>query len=494
MRSENMIYPDYQKFKIVSESSKMVPICLEMEGDIDTPITIFKKLCKNNNSYLLESVEGGDKWGRYSYIGRNPFMIIKSYGDRVMIYKKNEVITKKGNVLKILKDLMNDYKMAQIDGIADFVGGAVGYIGYDVIRNYEKLKNINFDDIEMPDVHLLLTEEVIVYDHVKQKIKIIVNVPTNCHVENQYKDAINRLEKIKKEILKNNLDREDQGKVSGKIDYLSNETKETFMKKVLKAKEYIRNGDIFQVVLSQRLKIETEINPFKAYRTLRSLNPSPYMFYIDFGEYHLVGSSPELLVKVKGDIVETCPIAGTRPRGKNIEEDEKHMESLLKDEKERAEHLMLVDLARNDIGKISEFGTVEVNQFMEIQKYSHVMHIVSNVIGKMRDDCDMYDSLIACFPAGTVSGAPKIRAMEIIDELENHKRGVYAGAVGYLGFNGNMDTCIAISPIVFKNNRAYIQAGAGIVADSNPESEFDETLRKAKALMDTIKKVEEDLS
>ncbi|QZY53654.1 anthranilate synthase component I [Crassaminicella profunda] len=488
-----MIYPDYQKFQKLSKSSKMIPISLEMEGDMDTPITIFKKLCKNKNSYLLESVEGGNKWGRYSYIGRNPFMIIKSYGDRVSIHKKNEVITKKGNVLEILKNLMNDYKMSQIDGIGDFVGGAVGYIGYDVIRNYEKLNHINFDDIKMPDVHLLLTEEVIVYDHVKQKIKIIVNISINCDVESQYKDAINRLEKIKKEILENDLNMDDQGKASGKIDYLSNETKEAFMKKVLRAKEYIRNGDIFQVVLSQRLKIETEINPFKAYRTLRSLNPSPYMFYIDFGEYHLVGSSPELLVKVKGDVVETCPIAGTRPRGKSEKDDEKYMEELLKDEKERAEHLMLVDLARNDIGKISEFGTVEVNQFMEIQKYSHVMHIVSNVIGKMRDDCDMYDSLISCFPAGTVSGAPKVRAMEIMDELENHKRGVYAGAVGYLGFNGNMDTCIAIRTIVFKGNMAYIQAGAGIVADSNPESEFHETLRKAKALMETIKKVEGDL-
>ena len=258
----------------------------------------------------------------------------------------------------------------------------------------------------------------------------------------------------------------------------------------MQAKKYIKNGEIRQVVLSQRFQIETCINPFKAYRTLRSINPSPYMFYIDFGEYHLVGSSPELLAKVKKDVVETCPIAGTRPRGKNEEEDNQFAKDLLEDKKELAEHLMLVDLSKEDISKVAKPGTVAVNPFLEIQKYSHVMHIVSHVTGKKRDECDMYHSLMSCFPAGTVSGAPKVRAMEIIDELENRKRGAYAGVVGYLGFNGNMDTCITIRTIIFKEGMAYIQAGAGIVADSNPESEYQETLRKAKALMVTIEKTE----
>ncbi|PAB59501.1 anthranilate synthase component I [Anaeromicrobium sediminis] len=489
-----MICTDFKKFKEYSKGFKMAPVSLEMEGDMDTPITLFKKLSKNKKGYLLESVEGGDKWSRYSYIGIDPFMTIRGHGNKVIVKRGNEVTKKVGNVLEIVKTLMDDYSMVPINNMPDFTGGAVGYIGYDLIRNYENLKNVNMDDIKMPNIHLMLTKEVIVYDHVRQKIRIIVNVPIDNHMEKLYKRAVNRLKEIKEEILENDISIENnEMECEEEIKYVSNETKEEFMKKVLRAKEYIRNGDIFQVVLSQRLEVETDLSPFKAYRTLRSINPSPYMFYIDFGEYHLVGSSPELLVKVKGDIVETCPIAGTRPRGKSLEEDDKYAEELLKDEKELAEHLMLVDLGRNDIGKISKFGTVEVNQFMDIQKYSHVMHIVSNVIGEKREDCHMYDGLIACLPAGTVSGAPKVRAMEIIDELENRKRGVYAGAVGYLGFNGNMDMCIAIRTMVFKERKVYMQAGAGIVADSNPESEYYETLRKLEVLMETIKKSKGDL-
>lgn len=486
-----MIYPDYDKFKNLSKDSKLVPIYMEIEGDMDTPITLYRKLCKSKNSFLLESAENGKKWGTFSFIGRNPFIIIKCNGDEVIINKEDEVFNKKGNSIEIIKELLNVYKAPKIDGMPDFIGGAVGYMGYDIIRNYEKLPNVNKDDIKMPDVHLLITKEVIAYDHAKQKIKIIVNTVIKDNIRKCYEEGINRLEEIKKEILENNCYVEEQQENSEEIKYLSNETKEEFMEKVSKAKEYIRNGDIFQVVLSQRLQVKTSISPFKAYRTLRNLNPSPYMYYIDFGDYQIVGSSPELLVKANEGIVETCPIAGTRPRGKDRKEDDKYAKELLEDEKERAEHLMLVDLARNDIGKISEFGTVKVSQYMQIQKYSHVMHIVSNVIGKMKKEYDMYDALVACHPAGTVSGAPKVRAMEIIDELENNKRGVYAGFIGYLGFDSNMDTCIAIRTIVFKDNTAYIQAGAGIVADSNPESEYEETLRKAKVLVETIKKVGE---
>ena len=487
-----MIDAGFKKFQELSKGFKMAPVYLEMEGDMDTPITLFKKLCPSKNSYLLESVEGGNKWAPYSYIGRNPFMIIKSYGNQVIVEQENKITSQTGHVLEIVKTLMTEYSMAQIDHMPDFMGGAVGYIGFDLIRNYEDLKNINLDDIKMPDVHLLLTKEVIVYDHVRQKIKIIVNIPISNDIESLYQEGINRLEEIKKEILETKFQMEEsKSNSSGKINYLSNETKEGFIQKVLQAKEYIRNGEIHQIVLSQRLHVETGISPFKAYRILRSINPSPYMFYLDFGEYHLVGSSPELLAKVKKDMVATCPIAGTRPRGKNEEEDKEYAEELLEDKKELAEHLMLVDLSKEDIGKVSKIGTVEVNPFLEIQKYSHVMHIVSHVTGEKRDDCDMYDSLMACFPAGTVSGAPRVRAMEIIDELENRKRGTYAGAVGYLGFNGNMDTCITIRTLVFKDGMAYIQAGAGIVADSNPESEYEETLRKAKALMVTIEKTDE---
>lgn len=487
-----MIYPDFKKFREWCSSSKMVPVCLEMEGDTETPITLFQKLCKSKNSYLLESVEGGEKWGRYSYIGRNPFMTIRSQGNKVVVNKGNEVIIRTGKALKIIKEIMGDFKTPQIGFLPDFTGGAVGYVGYDVIRDYENLPNVNPDDLKMPDVHLLMTREVIVFDHVRQKVIIIVNVPVSGDPEKMYRDGIDRLDAVRKELLENTPVSGEDRDFPGKMvrEYSSNESKQEFMQKVLRAKEYIRNGDIFQVVLSQRLKIRTRVRPFKAYRILRSLNPSPYLFYLDFGDYCLVGSSPELLVKVEGDVVETCPIAGTRPRGRTAEEDMRYAQELLNDEKELAEHLMLVDLARNDIGKIARFGTVEVNRFQYIQKYSHVMHIVSNVRGRMREDCDMFDALEACLPAGTVSGAPKVRAMEIIDELENRKRGVYAGAVGYLGFNGNMDTCIAIRTIIFKDRSAYIQAGAGIVADSDSEREYEETLRKARALMVTINKAE----
>jgi anthranilate synthase component 1 len=486
---------DFGKIKQIFKSSKLLVLSTEIIEAIETPISLFKKLCNNEKSYLLESVKTIDKWGRYSYIGRNPFIEVKGYADKVYIYKENQIIEKTGKPLGIIKSLIEEYKMPLINNMPDFIGGAVGYIGYDIIRSYEKLNNINPDNIKMPDIHLLFMEEMIVYDHLKEKIIIIVNLPISSNAKSVYETASNRLQKIKNEILSSRYILNDNQKTkSREFNYKSNESKNGFMKKVLHAKKYIKAGDIFQVVLSQRLQVETDVNPFNVYKTLRTLNPSPYMFYIDFQDYHLVGSSPEILVKVKGDIIETCPIAGTRPRGKTPKEDAKLADELLNDEKELAEHLMLVDLSRNDIGKISEFGTVNLTNYMEIKKYSHVMHIVSNVTGKLKEDYDMFDALISCLPAGTVSGAPKIRAMEIIGELENLKRGVYAGAVGYIGLNGNMDTCIAIRTIVFKNNKAFIQAGAGIVADSDPESEYFETLRKAKALMEAIKITGEGLA
>lgn len=489
-----MAYNKIGKVKEVFRSSRLLLLSTEITETKETPISLFRKLCNNEKSYLLESAETIDKWGRYSYIGRNPFIEIKGFGNKLSIYRNNKNIEKEGRPLDIIKELIKEYEMPTIYNMPDFIGGAVGYIGYDIIRSYEELTNINLDDIKMPDIHLLFMEEIIIYDHLKEKIIIVVNLPIFSDTTNIDEQGIERLEKIKDEILNNDYILEDDKKMSPKeFNYTSSETKSNFMDKVTRAKEYIRAGDIFQVVLSQRLQIDTDIHPFKVYCTLRSLNPSPYMFYIDFEEYGLVGSSPEMLVKVKEDIIETCPIAGTRPRGKSPEEDLELAEELLKDEKELAEHLMLVDLSRNDIGKVSKFGTVQLTNYMEIQKYSHVMHIVSNVTGKLKEDYDMFNALVSCLPAGTVSGAPKIRAMEIIDELENTKRGVYAGAVGCIGFNGNMDTCIAIRTVVFKDNKAFIQAGAGIVADSNPESEYFETLRKAKALMESIRITEEGL-
>lgn len=483
------MYPDYEEFKRLSKEGKMVSISLEIDGDIETPISLFKKLCKEKKAFLLEGVEGGSKWGRYSYIGRNPFIEIIAYDHNITIIKDDEIINRRGDALNVLQEIMDEYRMISVEGMEDFIGGAVGFIGYDLIKNICGVENINKDSIRTPDLHLLITKDIIIYDHLKQKIKIVTNVKIENSLKEIYEEGLLKLQSIKKEILKTKFSPEKETKVTfEEIKYTSNETKENFMENVLKAKEYIKNEEILQVVLSQRFDFNTKINPFRAYRELRTLNPSPYMYYINFGFYQVVGSSPELLVKVNKDRVETCPIAGTRPRGKSLEEDERYEKDLLKDKKEIAEHLMLVDLSKEDIGKISEEGTVKVDQFMKIQKYSHVMHIVSHVVGKMKKGLNGYDALRICAPAGTVSGAPKVRALEIIEEFENKKRGIYAGAIGYLGFNGSMDTCIAIRTIVFKDNMAYIQAGAGIVEESNPESEYEETLNKARALMECIRK------
>jgi anthranilate synthase component 1 len=364
-----------------------------------------------------------------------------------------------------------------------------------MVRNYEQIGEARPDEIKIPDMHLLFTKEVIAYDHARQKIKIIVNVPVIADSKKSYEQALLRLMEIKAEIKA--MRKEEislKVKCSKSVNPIikSNETKKSFMEKVLKAKAFIKNGDVFQVVLSQRLQVETGLPPFEIYRILRGLNPSPYLFYMDFGGYQLIGSSPELLVKTANGKVETCPIAGTRPRGKNEKEDRIFAEGLLKDEKELAEHRMLIDLARNDIGKISEFGTVVLSSLMQVKKYSHVMHIVSNVEGKLKADCNAYDALLACMPAGTVSGAPKKRAMQIIDALEGTKRGAYAGAAGYFSFDGSMDMGITIRTMVLKDGIGYIQAGAGIVADSDPEGEYEETMRKAQALIQTIISAEED--
>lgn len=482
------MYPDYEEFKRLSKERKIISISLEIDGDMETPISLFSKLCKCKKTFLLESVEGGIKWGRYSYMGRNPFMEIMAYGNEITIIKGNETINKEGDALKIVQEIMDEYKMASLESLEDFTAGAVGFIGYDLIKNTYGVENTNKDSIKTPDLHLLLPKDIIIYDHITQRIRIVVNLEADDSLKKIYEEGVLKLEKIKEEILENKLYIEKETKsYMEEVNYTSNETKESFMKKVLETKDYIRNGEVLQVVLSQRFDFHTKIDPFRIYRKLRKLNPSPYMYYIDFGFYHIVGSSPEMLVKINQDRVETCPIAGTRPRGKNLEEDKFYINSLLGDEKERSEHLMLVDLSKEDLEKISENGSVEVKQFMEVQKYSHVMHIVSHVIGKMKKGLNHYDVIKTCAPAGTVSGAAKLRALEIIEKLENEKRGIYAGAIGYLGFDGNMDICIAIRTIVFKDNMAYIQAGAGIVADSNPESEYEETLRKAKALMECVR-------
>ncbi len=492
-----MFYPEFSVVKDLAKDYNIIPITMEVYADMETPISLFKRFEDSEFCFLLESVEGGEKWARYSFIGRNPFIIVKSSNKKTYIEEKNGTISiEEGNPVEVLKNLLGKYKGAGIPQLPRFNGGAVGFFGYDLIRYYENLPDVPEDDLNIPESHFMFTDEVIVFDHLKQKIHIIVNLHVNGNLERSYNSAVERIKAIYKEILSSRWKIADSFKPdfeSGKkdIEFTSNTTKEKFCENVIKAKQYIKDGDIFQVVLSQRLCARTNQDPFNIYRVLRIINPSPYMYYLKFKDYRIVGASPEMLVRVEDGVVETCPIAGTRKRGLTKEADEALERELLADRKELAEQTMLVDLGRNDIGKVSKYGSVVVKDLMHIEKYSHVMHIVTNVLGELRDDRTPFDALMSVLPAGTVSGAPKVRAMEIIDELENVKRGAYAGAIGYLSFNGNLDSCITIRTMVFKDGMAYIQAGAGIVADSVPENEYEETINKAKALLKSLEEVGE---
>ncbi|SHE41656.1 anthranilate synthase component 1 [Caldanaerobius fijiensis DSM 17918] len=477
-----MIFPSKSEFEIMRTKTGIIPVMLTINADELTPIGLFYNL-KGKRKFLLESAESGKKWGRYSFLGCDPYMVICSYKSDIRIERDDKVEMVKGRVLDEIKKRMGDYPVLTNVELPPFIGGGVGYVGYDVIRQYEKLPDKNPDMIGTPEACLMFYKEVIAYDHFHHNVSIIHNVMP--YDSEEYEDVVKRLNGIKETIMR----RDEIHPINNQSHLKSvkaNYDRDSYSAMVRKAKEYIVAGDIFQVVLSQRITAETDIDPFDAYRKLRSLNPSPYLFYMDFGDFQIVGSSPESLVSVKDRIVMTNPIAGTRPRGASEEEDQRLKEELLADEKERAEHVMLVDLGRNDIGKVSQFGTVKVERFMDVDMYSHVMHIVSTVSGKLKDDKTCYDALIACLPAGTVSGAPKVRAMEIIDELENVRRGIYAGASGYFAYTGNMDMCIAIRTIIFKDGKAYIQSGAGIVYDSVPETEYQETLNKAMALKEVL--------
>ena len=489
-----MFYPTFEEVKELSRSYNIIPISMEVYADMETPISLFKRFAQDG-CFLLESVEGGEKWARYSFVGRKPFLTLSSRDGNCVIEQKGVQKRQNGNPVEILRSIMKQYKSANINKLPRFTGGAVGYIGYDIVRFYEDLPLSLEDDLKLPDCEFMLTDEVIVYDHLKQKIQIVVNLHTDEHLERAYITVVDRIKEIYREISdsrwKVNQNAKKLQNQNKETEVKSNVSKEVFCDSVIKAKEYIKNGDIFQVVLSQRFEVQAQEDPLDVYRALRIINPSPYMYYLGFKDFTIIGSSPETLVRVENDCVETCPIAGTRPRGKDQIEDQNLEEELLSDEKELAEHTMLVDLGRNDIGKISKFGTVKVLSPMHIERYSHVMHIVTNVEGTLREDKDAFDALSSIIPAGTVSGAPKVRAMQIIDELEQYKRGPYAGALGYIGFDGTMDMCLTIRTLIFKDGTAYIQAGAGIVADSVPEKEYDETLRKAQALINAIKEAGE---
>lgn len=494
-----MYYPPLEDFLRLTKKGNVIPVYKEMNADLDTPVSAFLKIEKNNDyAFLLESVEGQEKLARYSFLGVNPSLIFKSKGRSIEIVSPQKKTGKKFltdlSPLDEIKKIMFKFKSVSLPGLPRFYGGLVGFIGYDMVRFFERLPDKNPDDLKTPDAVLMLMDTLLIFDHVKHTIKIVSNVilPDKANISlpektKCYKNALSMIDKVSS-LLGHPLS-EYKGLTKGlNLKPRSNYTKAQFENVVKDAKVHIKKGDIIQVVPSQRFELKTNKDAFTIYRTLRSLNPSPYMFLLKLKEFDLVGASPEMLVRCEDGIVETRPIAGTRPRGKDKAEDIRLAAQLLKDKKERAEHLMLVDLGRNDLGRISKIGSVKVTEFMNVEKYSHVMHLVSEVKGRLDNSrYDIYDVLKAAFPAGTVTGSPKIRAMEIIDDLENTRRGPYAGCVGYFSFSHNMDTCITIRTILIKGNTAYVQAGGGIVADSRPAKEYAETVNKAKALIEAIK-------
>ncbi len=482
-----MFIPSLEEYCQQSKDYNLVPVYTELLVDMETPISIFKKVCREGRCYLLESVEGGENLARYSFIGFQPLLEYICKDGRGEIRDGTGVRAAEGPPLDVLEEIMSGFKAPKMEQLPRFYGGAVGYFGYDLVRYVEDLPRFTDDDLQLPDGHFIVTRVVLIFDHVKHKVKIVVNTCPGEHPAAAYNEAGKLIRLVAKAI------QEPNGEAGtgfspkkSEAQFTSNISKQDFLAKVLAAKEYIKAGDIFQVVLSQRLQTPLPGEPFDIYRHLRALNPAPYLYYLNFAETLIIGSSPEMLIRVEDGLVQTCPIAGTRPRGRNREEDRLLEAELLADEKEKAEHLMLVDLGRNDLGRVCEYGTIEVKDFMAVEKYSHVMHIVSTVEGKLAPGKTGFAALKACFPAGTLSGAPKIRAMEIIEELEPTRRGIYGGVIGYFGFTGNLDSCITIRTILVHKGITYVQVGAGIVADSDPEREYDETVNKAGALMETL--------
>ncbi|MDP3088039.1 MAG: anthranilate synthase component I [Methylotenera sp.] len=468
---------------LASKGFNRIPLVLETFADLDTPLSLYLKLANQPFSYLLESVQGGERFGRYSIIGLPAKTRIVAHNNQVQVLENNLVIetVENTNPLDFVKSFQARYKTPPYEGLPRFTGGLAGYFGYETVRYIEKrLAGVQKPDaINVPDVLLMVSEEIAVVDNLSSKLYFIVYA--NTDQANAYEMALNRLNDLAKMLRKNATIPESSPSEASVAT--SEFGEDNFKAAVIKAQQYILDGDIMQVVLSQRMSQKFTAPPLSLYRALRSLNPSPYMFYYDMGDHHVVGASPEILVRLENGTVTARPIAGTRPRGKTREQDLALAVELLADPKERAEHVQLMDLGRNDVGRVAQTGTVKVTDNMMIERYSHVMHIVSNVEGKLKAGMDAIDVIKATFPAGTVSGAPKVRAMEIIDELEPSKRGIYAGAVGYLGFNGDMDVAIAIRTGVIKNNMLYVQAGAGIVADSVALSEWEETQNKAKAVL-----------
>jgi anthranilate synthase component I len=505
MTATAQVIPTLDEYVELAKQGNVIPVFAEFIADGETPVSAFKKLDCDGYSFLFESTEKNDVSGRFSFIGITPRVVMQSHGRVVRIIegeKEHRLPISRGPVDEVRK-LMSIYQFVSRPELPRFAGGAVGFIGYEAIHFFEpKVPLPQQDELGLPEALLMIPSAILIFDHRLRSLKIVLNAfLEDGEIEKVYSRAVESINAIAQKLAQpaqlslvpiteselRSAERDAATVGAAHRPHQSNFEPEDFKRAVNRAKEYILAGDIFQVVLSQRFESPFSGTPLDFYRCLRFINPSPYMFCLNFGaDFSLVGSSPEMHVRLTGDTVEIRPIAGTRARGFTPAQDEANAAELLADPKERAEHIMLVDLARNDVGRVAEFGSVRVTEFMQIERYSHVMHIVSNVIGRLRSDCSMFDAVRATFPAGTVSGAPKIRAMQIISELEKTRRGCYAGAIGYFGFDGNFDSCIALRCAVLKNKHAYIQAGAGIVADSDPQREYKETVNKARAMMKAL--------
>jgi anthranilate synthase component 1 len=481
-----------EQFESLARQGSHIPVVREVLADLDTPLSLFRKIDDGQTAFLLESVEGGEKWARYSFLGVGARVIFRAKGNRVEWVEngETEILDAGADPLRILRDRLRAFKAVKPTDftLPRFIGGAVGMIGYDWVRYIEKIPDANPDRVGLPDAFFILPEFVLVYDNVRHTVLIIVHakVDEQGDVERAYADATSKIESMLDRIREPLASEPRQPRIDVPMEVERSMSESDYHDVVKRAKEYIEAGDVFQVVLAQQFQIPQQVDPFLIYRHLRVINPSPYMFFIRMEDAVLLGSSPEILVRLEGDRIDVRPAAGTRPRGETPEQDKQHEIDLLADPKERAEHLMLVDLGRNDAGRVSKIGSVEVDEYAIVERYSHVMHIVSNVHGQLREGLDWLDVLRATFPAGTLSGAPKVRAMEIIDELETVRRSFFGGCAGYLDYSGNMDMAITIRTMVAKDGKLTLEAGAGIVADSVAETEFEECINKARAVLTAI--------
>jgi len=489
--SQPMLRPDYQEFARLAREGTLVPVVKAVMADLLTPVSAFLAIAAQaSDAFLLESVERGEQIGRFTFLGVRPYMQVRAQGDEVIVQRGKVRETRKGSVIQVAKELLREHRPVKVPGLPPFTAGAVGYFAYDGVRQLENIGQHAKDDLELPDSVWMFFDRLLAFDHLRHQIHIIATADVSRESPRKaYARAVADIAVLERK-LANGL-RPAQLRTSlpsrkGKLKVKAGTSRERFVQMVDRAKQYIAAGDIFQVVLSQRLDFTPEVAPFDIYRALRTVNPSPYLYFLRMGDTHVLGSSPEMLVRVTGRKLEYRPIAGTHPRGRDEAEDVALEQKMLHDEKERAEHVMLVDLGRNDLGRVSEYGSVKVKDLMYVERYSHVMHLVSALEGKLRGDLDALDAFAACFPAGTLSGAPKVRAMQIIEELEPTRRGIYGGSVLYADFAGNLDSCIAIRTMLMRGKKAYLQAGAGIVADSDPASEFEESLNKMKAVLRAV--------